>query len=442
MYNYKNILLKQWQAFIGITQNLKNVSNPNKNVQDIIEIVIDTISKVDAGFLLLWDSGDEVLRIEAAVNFKEEYYIHNKLSVGEGISGTVFKTGKTMVLYGEEQIEKAMESMKEPNYQYYLKSSVQNSPPKSCLSVPITYQQQKIGVLTLDNFFSEERFTDEEIGFVEAIATQIAMVITLGQEILEKEQRTHLLNDTILSHHLLNDIMLNDRGPKQLIITLSKIIKKDIFYLDHDGDFKFASHTNSSYNDEIITLIQAFIKEFPNDKHDDVVSIGKNYSLHIFKIASSYGITGYLIVDCKEHLLDDYSKLTLSHSTAIMAIEQMKEQKAIDSLIQKRQELLIHLNEANGKEKLNSELEIKYYQSFCFLFYKNNSFTEQNYSYLIQKERYYQAKLQPTGTCLFFPKQDFLLVLIALKQPQIQFEKKLKEIHSLNNYEQILMVLY
>lgn len=423
MDNQRNILLKQWQAFIGITQNLKNVSNRNKNVQDIIEIVIDTISKVDAGFLLLWDSHLEVLLIEAAVNFKEEYYIYNKLSLGEGISGTVFETGKTMVLYGEEKIEKAMESMKEPNYHYYLKSSVQNRPPKSCLSVPITYQQQKIGVLTLDNFFSEERFTDEEIDFVEAIATQIAMVITLGQEILEKEQRTLLLKDTILSHHQLNDIMLNNRGSKQLIITLSKIIKKDIFYLDHKGNFKLASQTNSSYNDKMMDLMQPFIQEFPTDKHDNVVSIDKNNFFHIFKIASSYGVTGYLIVNCKGQLLDDYSKLTLSHSTSIIAIEQMKEQRAIDSLIQKRRELLALLFEANGKEMLNLELEIKYYQSFCFLYYKNNSFTEQNYSILIQQERYYQTKLQTTGTCLFFPKQDSLLVLIALNNLKVNLRR-------------------
>lgn len=434
-----NSLLKQWQAFIEITKNIKKVGNSKKSIQNIIEVVIDTIEKVDAGFLLLWNPHHEVLRIEAAVNFKEEFYIQNKLTLGEGISGTVFNTGQTMVLYGENAIKKAMKSMKEPNYQYYLQSSVQDILPKSCLSVPITYQEVKIGVLTLDNFYSNSLFTKEEIGFVEAIATHIAMIITLSQEIREKEQSSQMLKNTLVSHHQLNDIMLNDRGSKQLILTLSKIIEKEIFYFDVEGHFIFTSHPHSTHKAKIVESMNQFIQQFPRDSHDYLVSYPNKSFIHIFKIASSYGITGYLLVIGHDQLLDVYSKLTLSHSTAIMAIEQMKEQKEIDSFIQKRQNIFQQLLEKNAEEVLKSIWETKYYHYFCFLYYKNTSYTEQNYSSLIQRESYYQTKFRSIGNCLFFPQRDSLVILIAIQKSQHYFEKEIHAIFDLDQHEQILI---
>lgn len=438
MHQIENGLLKQWHAFIEITKNIKNVGN-SKSIQEIIEVVIDTIEKVDAGFLLLWNHKQDSLLIEAAVNFKEEFYIHNKLALGEGISGTVFETGNTIVIYGEDEIKKAMQSMKAPNYQYYLKSSVQDFPPKSCLSVPITYKAQKIGVLTLDNFFSNERFTEEEIGFVETIASQIAMVITLSQELSEKEESAQTLKSTLASHHHLNDIMLNDRGSKQIIKSLSKIIEKEILYFDTDGYFLFTSHPNKKDAKKINDWMRQAIQQFPTEQQDYQVVLPNNSLGHIFKIASSYGVIGYLLVDCNFKSLDVYSKLTLSHGTAIMAIEQMKEQKALESIIQKRHALFQQLFDGNGMNILETLLEIKYYKTFCFLSYKKEKYIEQNYSNIMNLESKYQAKFQSIGTCLFFPNYDSLIVLIALRQPKDQFEKYLEEILQPSENELILI---
>lgn len=438
MHQIDNGLLKQWQAFIDITKNIKKMDN-NKSVQEIIEVVINTIEKVDGGFLLLWNTKQNALSIEAAVNFKEEYYIHNKLAPGEGISGTVFKTGKTMVIYGEEEIKKAMQSMKEPNYQYFLKSSVQDDPPKSCLSVPITYKNEKIGVLTLDNFFSEERFTDEEIGFVEAIATQIAMVITLSQELNEREQSAQTLKLTLSSHHHLNDLMLNDRGSKQIIETLAKLIDNPIIYLDPKGEFLFTSNPNDPFELTLKDWIKKCIHQFPTEQQDFEFLLPNQLLGHIFKIASSYGVIGYLLVICNSKSLDVYTKLTLSHSTAIMAIEQMKEQKKLESRIQKRQLLLKQFHEENSFTSLHNLLEINYYNAFLFLLYKGENYLENNYSEMFHYERDYKLKLQSIGNCLLFPNRDSLIVLIALRDTQSEVEKKLEEIFLFNQDERILI---
>ncbi|MGE7934805.1 helix-turn-helix domain-containing protein [Viridibacillus arvi] len=429
-------LVKQWQAFIEITKNIENTTD----VQKIIEVVIDTIDKVDGGFLLLWDTTQETLIIEAAVNFNEEYYIHSRLAPGEGISGTVFKTGKTLAIHGENEVKKAMSNMKEPNYQYYLKSSVQQIPPKSCLSVPITYKDTKIGVLTLDNFFSNEDFTEEEIGFVEAIATQIAMVLILGQNLEEKEKRAQTLSATLASHHNLNEIILNARDTKQIILSLASMIDKEILYFDANGHYLFGSHKSTNMNlSLIIDWVESSLYQFPSKKQYFQVYLPNDITGYIFKISSLYGITGYLLVICPTNSLDIYSKLTLSHGTAIMAIEQMKEQKFLESKVHERMALFQRLLISQSDETINTILDDAYFQAYCLLAYKQEGFFEANYANLLNLEPQYQSKLQAIGTCIFFPHKDSLIILIALRVQNENIENSLNKYVTLQKNERILI---
>ncbi|ETT81197.1 helix-turn-helix domain-containing protein [Viridibacillus sp. FSL R5-0477] len=436
MHVRENGLIKQWQAFIEITKNIENTTD----VQKIIEVVIDTIDKADGGFLLLWDATQETLIIEAAVNFKEEYYIQSRLASGEGISGTVFKTGKTLVIHGESAVKKAMSNMKEPNYQYYLKSSVQQVPPKSCLSVPITYKDKKIGVLTLDNFFSNDYFTEEEIGFVEAIATQIAIVFILSQNLEEKEKRAQTLSSTLASHHSLNEIILNARDTKQIILSLASMIDKELLYFDAEGHYLFGSHSSTNMNlPTIIDWIELSLYQFPSKKQYFQVSLPNELTGYIFKISSLYGITGYLLVICPANSLDVYSKLTLSHGTAIMAIEQMKEQKFLESKVQERMALFQQLLISQSDQTLNTMFDDTYFQAYCLLSYKQEGFNEANYANTLNLESQYQNKFRPIGNCIFFPHKDSLIILIALRDQHENIESSLNKYITLQNNERILI---
>ena len=133
---------KRLHTFIQMSKNITSNSSLNELIKDIISDVIDATEKADAGFLLLWDEEEQLLRIEAAVNFKEEMYLKNTVLSGEGISGKVFKSGKSMLLHGEE-IGEAMSNMRHQTMEYYLQSTIDTHMPVSCVSVPLIHLNEK-----------------------------------------------------------------------------------------------------------------------------------------------------------------------------------------------------------------------------------------------------------------------------------------------------------
>ena len=119
-------------------------------------------------------------------------YLKNTVLSGEGISGKVFESGKSMLLHGED-IGEAMSNMRHQTMEYYLQSTISTHMPVSCVSVPLTHLSEKIGVLTIDNFLNDSYFDDEDVEFLEAIGHQIAISIVNARAFFEKQNQANQL---------------------------------------------------------------------------------------------------------------------------------------------------------------------------------------------------------------------------------------------------------
>ena len=355
--NHEKELLLRLNTFIQVSKNITSNKSLKQLIQSIIEEVIGAIDKADAGFLILWDEHEDLLKIEAAVNFKEEMYLKNKLLVGEGISGEVFATGKSVLINGEQQIQDAMSSMRDQSLQYYLKSTVHSFIPKSCMSVPITHQQKKIGILTIDNFLNDGYFTEEELTFLEAIGSQIAISIVTARAFLEQEQRTKQLETILTLHNQLYEATLKGNGLKALFEKLATIIQGRIFYFDPLRNLEMTN----SHSVENVPYYKQWLQHNSEELVDSqqILPIKKDNIIigHALSVQSSFGTIGYLLIEGLETPIEITKELTIKHASSIIAIEQIKYQEHYKYEKEEKGKLLFELLQQNLTSEVQHSLK-------------------------------------------------------------------------------------
>ncbi|OZI11064.1 hypothetical protein CEW92_13730 [Bacillaceae bacterium SAS-127] len=419
--NNSNNLERQLHTFIQVSKNITNNRSLTQLIQEIIEEVIEAIDKADAGFLLLWDEGEEVLTIEAAVNFKEEMYLNNKLLSGEGISGTVFATGKSLLINGESNIQAAMSNMRNKTFQYYLKSTVHAFIPKSCVSVPLIHQQKKIGVLTIDNFHNNGFFSQDDLSFLEAIGSQIAISIVNARTFYEKQLRTKQLETTLTLHNQLNEAALKGNGLKSLVERLAKIVQSRIYYFDP----LFRVELAYSRSNEDVPFFQEWLRH-----HSEVL----NTSQHLFPIVSdeqkrgyalsiqsSFGTIGYLVIDGNTSPLDIVKELTIKHAASIIAIEQMKFQEQFKYEKEEKGKLLVELLQQNLTSDVQFSLRkfgILKAHSYRFLAVKNKNIGIEDVHHIAAFEQVMTEIFSKDYYVVTFPHEQAIFVLLGAKNEE------------------------
>ncbi|MCP3031605.1 GAF domain-containing protein [Halobacillus sp. A1] len=236
----------------------------------IIQSVVDAISAADTGFLFLLDEKLDRLLVKSAVGFREQSYKKTRLKVGEGISGRVFQQGKSIMIHGEKEIAANMENMSEANFRYYIDSTMYKDFPDSMISVPLRFQDEIVGVLTINSFKGGSFFTEEDLNLLESLADHVAIVITHA-ELYKQERRqkkelekTHqalrsehvTLQRTTDFHNQLTNIAARGEGADAIVRTLKAMVNHPFaiydsllkpFYIDDQGKNKqlperFLSH--------------------------------------------------------------------------------------------------------------------------------------------------------------------------------------------------------
>ncbi|MFS0593243.1 helix-turn-helix domain-containing protein [Cytobacillus horneckiae] len=404
---------RRLNTFIQVSKNITSNESLKQLIQEIIEEVIESIDKADAGFLLLWNEEKRYLEIEAAVNFKEEMYLKNKLLEGEGISGSVLEDGQSRLINTVEKIQEAMSNMRNKTLRYYLDSTVHAFIPVSCMSVPLTHQNQKIGVLTIDNFKNEGFFTAEDLRFLEAIGNQIAISIVNARAFQEKEQRANQLEAILHLHNELNETVLKGKGMKALVARLSASLQGRIYYFDSLYRLE-ASHLH--FKAEIPSLsswLNSYTKELKSQQLHSIVYDGR-FIGQALSVMSSFGTMGYLVITGITAPLDTVGELGFKHAASIIAIEQIKLQEQIKNKQAEKEMLLNEIIRGNFTPEVHSYLK-KYgmiaAKNYIFLAIKCDGDINQLVSIEESVVRIFGKKYD----IMTFPQNDMVYLLLGTR---------------------------
>lgn len=151
------------------------------NIGRIAELVAERAMvylQADSAALMLLDDGKE-LSLAAAKGLSEEIPKDVKVMVGEGVAGWVAKTGDPLLL--DSSRPKDMEFLR----------ILDREKVRSCICVPLRYENRIVGVMSVTNIVSEQQFTQDNLKVLQIIS-DIAALAVENLRLFRKSQRNFL----------------------------------------------------------------------------------------------------------------------------------------------------------------------------------------------------------------------------------------------------------
>lgn len=160
------------ETLFKASQAMNFQSDTQKLIKQILEMAGKAINAERCSIMLQSSSTSDELEtkivhgIRSGIKETEEIEHPIKIRVGEGVAGTVLKTGNSIIVN---------EGHKDPlfkNFDTKYESTVRN-----LISVPLKIKERITGVINGVNKSEEQMFTDEDQRLLEALAQQAAMAV-------------------------------------------------------------------------------------------------------------------------------------------------------------------------------------------------------------------------------------------------------------------------
>ncbi|MBM7551644.1 helix-turn-helix domain-containing protein [Thalassobacillus pellis] len=331
----------------------------------VIRSVVEAITAADTGFLFLYDEQIDKLLVRSAVGFRKESYQKTRLKAGEGVSGQVFANEEPMIINGEAEIRGAMEGMSPANYRYYLASTEDRPFPDCMMSVPLRFQNETIGVLTIDSFQVHAAFTKRDLLLLETLADHVAIVITHSrlyqQEKRKREefQRTlhalrkehEMMQRTTDFHNRLTNIAARGEGAEAIVDTLMRTVAHPFAIYD--------SLLHPFYETE-----GAAEKSLPENflSHDRVryviktnkwqVIPAEDGNLIVLPIMGAEAVWGFLCVWAADDQLAENDIVLFEYGATVLSLELTKEEAVKEAEMNAKGELVEGILTGESRETL------------------------------------------------------------------------------------------
>jgi len=126
---------------------------------------------IERGRLVILDDVTGRLRIEAAHGLTPDEQRRGVYAVGEGITGNVFETGKARVIPDVRE---------EPSYLDRTGELRGRAEPYSFICLPITSNNQTVGVLSVDKLFTDQESLEGDLHVLTVVAAMISQTVRIN----------------------------------------------------------------------------------------------------------------------------------------------------------------------------------------------------------------------------------------------------------------------
>ncbi len=154
------------RCFENLDEALKyiyRINDRERLLKWMIRLSIDTV-KASSGSLMLYSNKTAELFIGYAFGLSKEVIESTRQKLGEGIAGSVARTGKAKL------INKILET---PLYQ----DGRERESIKSAISAPLIHQNKLIGVLNISTNEGEKTLTGSDLELIEKIASRVSPIL-------------------------------------------------------------------------------------------------------------------------------------------------------------------------------------------------------------------------------------------------------------------------
>lgn len=211
-----------------ITVLLNDHQELDETLDKILELIHSYLPVKYCSLTLLNREKNEI-SIEKAYGLSSEEQNLGKYQVGEGITGKVVETGKTLIV---------PDIWSEPNFVGKIQNR-QPDDPISFICVPINYRQKTIGTLCVEQYFDTEAPLEEDTEILSVIAFMISETVSIMQLEQEKgheekrklQEENQQLREALRIKELPTDMIGNSSVMQNLLGMIQKILKSNITVL-------------------------------------------------------------------------------------------------------------------------------------------------------------------------------------------------------------------
>jgi len=156
------------QALHEVVESVDLTIEADELFERMLEIAVG-VTGAEGGSLMLIDGDPGVLRIRVAQGVEPELWPKIRVALGQGISGRVAATGRPIHLRGPAD-GRSYDLMRE------------RVDVESALCVPLIHHGKVLGVLNVHHSRRTDAFSDEDLQFMEQLASLDAQIIARAQE--------------------------------------------------------------------------------------------------------------------------------------------------------------------------------------------------------------------------------------------------------------------
>ncbi|TCP20769.1 GAF domain-containing protein [Scopulibacillus darangshiensis] len=327
---------KVQQALMNLIECYKVINSTlelDEVLKKIMYFALNIAHNADAGFIQLYEEHSDKLIIKSYVGFNDNIE-SLKVSIGESITGKVFRDGNVRLIDTKEKIYESMADTGEENLNC-INNSCKHQDIKSILSLPISFGTNRIGVMTLHRYDIKHSISEMDLLLLQSFASQAAIAIhnaklhTEAQNSLreitslsKKLKKTNgLLAKKMTIHNHLTRLSIQNKGLDAIIVEMNKQMEKKVFYADYINGKCIPAQKS-----HIVRSLDDMFFLFTNKSEPAFVSVSDTVqtNCYVYPIRSgSSSFLGCLIVEGSLPL-SELDHLIIEQGAPILTLEIMK----------------------------------------------------------------------------------------------------------------------
>lgn len=251
--DYKTRESNDYQLLLNVSGSIISSLNLNEVLQGIVDGATESLKSARGSLMLIDESsGDLILRYGKGM--KPELINNVRVKIGEGIAGSVAKSGEPLLITDIENADR------------FKKKSGKEFNNKSLLSVPLKVKDKVIGVFNINNKITGEVYDEFDLKLLKALSNQAAISIQNAkhyqkaietQAELEEQieassnlyEEVHTLYEIVRATTTLNDPKSDPRDRILELATETLGATAGFLFLPQENNFINATYIKGQYND-------------------------------------------------------------------------------------------------------------------------------------------------------------------------------------------------
>jgi sigma-B regulation protein RsbU (phosphoserine phosphatase) len=261
--DYKTRESNDYQLLLNVSGSIISTLDLNEVLQGIVDGATESLNSARGSLMLIDDSSGELV-LRYGKGMKPELINNVRVKIGEGIAGSVAKSGEPLLIRDIENADR------------FKKKSAKEFNNKSLLSVPLKANDRVIGVFNINNKITGEVYDEFDLKILKALSNQAAISIQNAkhyqkaietQAELEEQieassnlyEEVHTLYEIVRATTALNDPKSDPRDRILELATETLGATTGFLFLPQENNSIKATYVKGQFNDafQFSTIFQS-----------------------------------------------------------------------------------------------------------------------------------------------------------------------------------------